>query len=117
MANAKYRIQGNNKIPNYEPELDIDVDDRYEAYHKPIPEPTPYEDGLITWFIAFGVREKASLKDANVNYEVTLKALPTGKRLFVLHSGKPHEITPQDAGKGRIKFTLNVGDPPAGIFP
>ena len=117
MATTKYRIKGNDKISKYDSELEIDVDDRYEAYSKPIPEPTPYENGLITWFNAFGVREKASRKDANVTYEVIRRTPPTTKRLFVLYDGKPHEIKPENADKGRVKFTLNVGDPPVGYFP
>lgn len=117
MANIKYKMVGNDKIPNYQSEIEIDVDDRYEAYSKPIPEPTPFEDGFITWFNAFGVREKTSRKDANVTYNVVLHALPAGKRLFVLYDGKPQEIKPESAGRGRIKFTLSVGDPPTGIYP
>jgi hypothetical protein len=46
-----------------------------------------------------------------------LQALPTGTRLFALYDGKPNEIKAQDAGKGRVKFTLNVGDPPIGKYP
>lgn len=117
MANIKYKMIGNDRIPNYSSELEIDVDDRYEAYSKPIPEPTPFEDGFITWFNAFGVREKASLKDANVTYNVTLRALPAGKRLFVLYDGKPQEITPKAAGRGKIQFSLSIGDPPTGAYP
>jgi hypothetical protein len=117
MPNAKYKIRGNNKIPNYDSELDIDVDDKYEAYSKPIPEPTPYQGGVITWFNAFGVREKASRKNANVTYTVTLQMPPAGKRLFALYDGEPHEIATQEAGRGKVRFTLSVGDPPTGYFP
>ncbi|HMB24701.1 MAG TPA: hypothetical protein VKP08_17775 [Anaerolineales bacterium] len=117
MANAKFQIKGNNRIPNFDSRVEIDVDDKHEAYSKPIPEPTPFEDGFITWFNAFGVRNKASLKDADITYTVTLQAPPAGKRLFALYSGKPNEIKPEDAGKGRIKFTLSVGDPPIGHYP
>ena len=117
MAKAKYQFAGNNRIPNHDSRLEIEVDDTHEAYDKPIPEPTPFEDGFITWFNAFGVREKVSLKNANITYTVTLQALPAGKRLFALYDGKPQEITPKAAGKGKIKFTLNVGDPPLGSYP
>jgi hypothetical protein len=110
-------IQGNSKIPNFVSTLEIDVDDKYEAYSKPIPEPTPYKDGLIIWFSAFGVREKTSRKDADIAYEVTLQTLPNGKRLFALYGSEPHEIATRDAGKGKIKFTLSVGDPPLGAYP
>jgi hypothetical protein len=117
MANKKFTIQGNTKIPNFASALEIDVDEKYEAYSKPIPEPTPYQDGVIIWFSAFGVRDRTLRKDADVTYEVTLQALPKGKRLFVLYGGEPHEITARDAGKGKIKFTLSVGDPPTGAYP
>lgn len=117
MANTKYQFAGNNKIPNYDTRLEIDVDDKYEAYSKPIPEPTPYEDGFIIWFNAFGVREKASLKNANITYTVTLQAPPAGTRLFALYDGKPQELKTEAASKGKIKFTLDVGDPPVGRYP
>jgi len=117
MANAKYKIKGNNKIRDYDSELEIDVDDKYEAYSKPIPEPTPYQDGFITWFNAFGVKEKSTGKDANVTYKVTLRSFPSGKRLFALYDGEPHEIKTEPAGNGKVKYTLNVGDPPNGLFP
>lgn len=117
MPNAKYKIKGNNKIPDYDSELEIDVDDKYEAYSKAIPEPTPYEGGTITWFNAFGVREKSTRKDKDITYRVTLQALPAGKRLFALYGGEPHEIATENAGNGKIRFTLSVGDPPTGAGP
>ena len=118
MANAKYKVKGNKKIPNYDSELEIDVDDKYEAFSKAIPgEPTPIPGGVITWFNAFGVRAKSTGRNADVTYMVTLQALPAGKRLFAFYGGEPHEIATQDAGNGKIKFTLNVGDPPTGAGP
>jgi hypothetical protein len=117
VANEKYKLKGNNKIPDYDSELEIDVDNKYEAYSKPIPEPTPYQDGFITWFNSFGVREKRSRKDADVTYQVTLRGLPAGKKLFALYGGQPHEITTEDAGNGKVRFTLSVGDPPTGAYP
>ena len=117
MANEKYKIKGNNKIPDFDSELEIDVDDKYEAYSKPIPEPTPYQGGYITWFNAFGVREKASGKNADVIYKVTLEALPAGKRLFALYGREPHEIVPDAVGNKKVRFTLSVGDPPTGFYP
>jgi hypothetical protein len=95
MATTKYKIKGNDKIPNYNSEVEVEVDDGYEAYSKAIPDPTRYKDGVITWFNAFGVREKTSHKDANVTYEVILHALPAGKKLFALYVSKPHEIAIQ----------------------
>ena len=118
MANVKFKIKGNKKIPNFDSELEIEVDDKYEAYSKAIPEErTPYRDAFITWFNAYGVREKSNGKDADVTYTVTLQALPPNKQLFALYGGEPHEIIVEEAGRGRVKFTLNVGDPPTGISP
>jgi len=119
MANQKYKIKGNNKIPDYDSELEIDVDDKYEAYSKDIPEPTPYggKNQYIIWFNAFGIREKANGKNADVAYTVALQALPQGKKLFVLYGGEPHEIKPERREDGRDHFPLNIGDPPTGSFP
>jgi hypothetical protein len=117
MANMKHTIKGRAHLPNHNPDLDIEVDDQYEPYSKPIPGPTPFEDGFITWFNAFGVREKKSGRNFNIQYKVTLQALPVGKRLFYLHNNQPQEITPEDAGSGKIRFTLSIGDPPIGSFP
>ena len=117
MANTKYKIKGNNKIPNYDSEIEIDVDNKYEAYSKDIPEPTPYQGFTITWFNSFGVRNKSTGKNAKVTYTVKLKKLPTGKRVFALYGGEPHELSTEDAGNGNIKFTLSIGDPPIGMGP
>lgn len=117
MANAKYKVKGNTEIPNYDSELEIEIDDKYEAYNKPIPDPTPFQNGVITWFNAFGVREKASGKDTDVTYKVTLQALPAGKQLYALYGDQPHEIELHEAGNGKVRFTLNVGDPPTGMYP
>ena len=115
MANEKFKLKGNNKIPDYDSEVEVDVDNKYEAYSKEIPEPTQYQGITITWFNAFGVREKSTGKDADVAYKVTLQAPPAGKKLFALYGGGPHELTTEDAGHRKIKFTLNVGDPPIGM--
>jgi hypothetical protein len=117
MANAKFKIRGKGNIPSYDTDLEIEVDDKYEAYSKPVPDPTPFENGFITWFNAFGVREKASGQDASIPYKVTLQALARGKRLFYLYKNQPHEITVQDAGGGKVRFSLDIGDPPTGQYP
>ena len=117
MANGRFKIKGKGNIPNYDTDLDIEVDDKYEAYSKVVPDPTPFENGFITWFNAFGVREKATLKDANIQYKVTLQALPSGKRLFYLYQNRPHEIRVENAGNGQVQYTLDIGDPPNGTYP
>jgi len=115
MANEKFKIKGNKKIPDYDSEVEIDVDNKYEAYSKDVPEPTQYAGITIIWFNAFGVREKSNHKDADVTYKVTLQAAPAGKKLFALYDGEPHELTTEDDSHGKVKFTLNVGDPPIGM--
>ena len=121
MANAKYKIKGNNKIPNYDSEVEIDVDDKYEAYSKPIPpDPTPIPGGQVIWFNNFGIREKSSKNNADVTYTGTLQALPTGKKLFALYPGNavPHEVPTNPIGNsGKVSFTLSIGDPPTGAGP
>lgn len=117
MADGKFKIKGKGNIPNYDTDLEIEVNDKYEAYSKPIPDPTPYQNGFITWFNAFGVREKTTGRDANVHYKVTLQELPAGKRLFYLYNNEPVEVTTENAGQGKVKFTLDIGDPPTGQFP
>lgn len=127
---AKFKIKGEKKIADYDdPDIEVEVDDRYEAYPKAIPqEQTPYEGFLITWFNNFGVREKPKKSggkpgpDANITYKVKLKKLPEGKRLFALYKdpddiARVHELTIEDDRAGNIKFTLNVGDPPIGTGP
>jgi len=48
MANSKFKIKGKGDIPNYDTDLEIEVNDKYEAYSKPIPDPTPFKNGFIT---------------------------------------------------------------------
>lgn len=117
MADESYRIKGMGNIPGFETDLEIEVDNRFEAYSKPVPDPTPFEDGQITWFNAFGIRDRVTLGDANVPYKVHLQKPPQGRRLFVFYEDTPHEITPQETGEDRVMFTLDIGDPPTGLFP
>ena len=121
MANAKYKVKGNNKIPNYDSEVEIEVDDKYEAYSKPIPpDPTPIPGGQVTWFNNFGIREKSTGKNADVTYSGTIQSLPTGKKLFALYPGNavPQEVPTNPIGSsGKVRFTLSIGDPPTGAGP
>lgn len=120
MANAKYKIKGNNKIPNFDSDIEVDVDDKYEAYSKTIPQeqtPIPGGGGYITWFNAYGVREKGASHNADVPYSVTLSALPAGKTLFALYGGQPHRVPTNPHSPGKIIFTLSIGDPPLGSGP
>ena len=122
MANEKYKIKGNNKIPNYDSEVEIEVDDKYEAYSKPIPDqPTPLPNGgQVTWFNNFGIREKSTGRNADVTYTGTVQALPAGQMLFTILPGNsvPQEVTTDPVGNtGKVRFTLSVGDPPVGSGP
>ncbi len=117
MPDRKFKMKGKRNIHNHDTDLDIDVDDKYEVYSKPVPDPTPFENGFITWFNAFGVREKTNKKDANIRYKVALQKPPEGKRLFYLHKDVPHEVTPEDDVSGKVRFFLEIGDPPTGFYP
>ena len=123
-AGSKKNLQNIPDYADYQPDLDIDFDDpsdQFEAYEKDIPEPTTHGRGTIKWFNAFGVRDKKSKKDVDKNiveYTVTLHRLPAGKTLFYLDTDGAHEVESlQDAGNGRVSFTLSIGDPPTGAFP
>jgi hypothetical protein len=123
MAKEKFKVKADKeKIPGYDSELEIEVDDKYEAYFKGnIPDPTQYTDEsgtiTVTWFNNFGVREKKSKKDENVEYTVRLNKLPAGKMLFVMYDGTTHKIQATDDDNNKSKFTLSVGDPPVGSGP
>lgn len=118
---GKVKLKGKN-VPGYDSEIEVDIGSdhakKYDVVSKTIPDPTPYGSGTITWFNAFGVKEKSTGKDAGINYTVTLSALPAGKtKLFALVNKIPQELEIKSGGSGKIKFTLNIGDPPVGFFP
>jgi len=131
MGTKKVPVEGKKDIPGFaNTDVEIEVDDAYEVVKKNIPAPTPYPTGTskdkITWFNAFGIKGRDG-NYANVNYTVRLviSNLPANKRLFVLLSDGPNEIT-SETGNGKIKykdnngfreFNLNVGDPPVGTYP
>jgi hypothetical protein len=119
-AGGKVKLKGKN-IPGYDSEIEVDIGSdnvsKYDVVSKEIPAPTPYEGGTITWFNAYGVKDKKTGKYASISYTVTLSSLPTGKRLFVLLPTGIEEIYPKVSGSGKVKFTLAIGDPPMGYGP
>lgn len=121
MAGGKFKIKGNNKIAGYNSEIEVDIGDNFAAHEvteKPIPDPTPYEGGTITWFVAFAVREKSNGAYADIPYTVTLNELPKGKtKLYALLPSGIKEMDVKVGGSGKIKFELAVGDPPLGMYP
>jgi hypothetical protein len=137
MAKEKFNVKADkDNIPGYDSELEIEVDSTYEAYFKgSIPAPSQYTDDsgtiTITWFNNFGIREKKSKKDTNVEYTVKLKKVPAGKRIFVKTiNGNAIEVTSKksndpdneklkysDAGGGKIIFSWDEGDPATGQAP
>ena len=123
MAKKIFKVKADKEIiPDYDSELEIEVDDTYEAYFKGnIPAPSQYTDEsgtiTVTWFNNFGIRDTKSKEDKDVEYTVKLKKLPTGKMLFVMYGGATHKIQTTDDDKNKIKFTLSVGDPPVGVGP
>jgi hypothetical protein len=119
-SDGKFKIKGKN-IPGYDSEIEVDIGSdhakNYDVVSKTIPEPSPYEGGKITWFNAYGVKEKATGKYADISYTVTLSALPAGKKLFALLPSGIQEIPTKAGGRGKVKFTLAIGDPPLGYWP
>jgi hypothetical protein len=120
-SDGKFKIKGKN-LPGYDSEIEVDIGSdnakKYEVVSKEIPAPSSYEGGTITWFNAYGVKEKSSGKYAKISYTVTLSALPSGKtKLFALINKVPQKLDFKETGSGKIKFTLAVGDPPVGIWP
>ena len=120
-SDGKFKIKGKH-IPDFDSDIEVDIGSNNAGNHdvtdKPIPDPTPYDGGTITWFVAFAVKEKSNGHYANLTYTVTLNALPKGKtKLFALVDGAPQELHTSSAGSGKIKFTLDVGDPPTGYWP
>jgi hypothetical protein len=119
-SDGKFKIKGKN-IPGYDSEIEVDIGSdhakKYDVVSKNIPEPSPYEGGKITWFNAYGVKEKTTGKYADISYTVTLSALPAGKKLFALLPSGIQEIPTKAGGSGKVKFTLAIGDPPLGYWP
>lgn len=118
---GKFKIKGKN-IPGYDTEIEVDIGAGNEANHevtdKPIPDPTPYEGGTITWFVAFAVKERSNGAYADIPYTVTLNELPKGKtKLFAQLPTGITELDVKAGGSGKIKVDLAVGDPPMGYYP
>ena len=119
---APKTIKGKTNIPGFITDLDVDVvDEQYEAYDKDLPKDLPRETKNwenITWFNNFGVRRKNGTDEKTVpQYRVFLQKLPEGKKLCAYYNGVVNDVPVQNAGPGRIVFTLNVGDPPSGYYP
>jgi hypothetical protein len=119
---ARKTIKGKVSIPGFNTDFDVDVvDDQYEAYDKELPKDLPKQtkngEG-ITWFNNFGVRKKNGPEEKSVpQYRVYLQKLPEGKTLCAYYNGTVNDVAVDDAEPGKIVFTLNVGDPPAGYYP
>ena len=66
------------------------------------------------WFICFSVKAKKGGGYADMGYTLTLDALPAGTKLYYYYNNKANPLSYEDAGNGRIKATVPVGDPPVG---
>ena len=117
---GKYKIKGKS-IAGYDSEIEVDIGiegaKNHKVVSKEIPDPTPYDGGTITWFNAYGVKDKNNDKFADIQYTVTLNKLPEGKKLFLKLPTGIVEQTTEPAGNGKIKFNLALGDPPTGYGP
>lgn len=93
------------------------VQDKYEAYDKPLPSGI---DPNINWLGNFGIKEKDSGKklDGKVpKYEIQTPDID-GKKLFFWSESKKNEVPGQKTvKKGNKKYRLgelDLGDPPIG---
>jgi hypothetical protein len=66
------------------------------------------------WFICFSVKAKKGGAYANMDYTLTLDAPATGTKLYYYYNNKANPLSYADAGNGRVKATVPVGDPPVG---
>jgi hypothetical protein len=115
-------IKGKVSIPEFDTDIEVDVTDaQYEAYDKELPKNLPKETvnkETITWFNNFGVRHKNGTNERTVpHYKVRIQMLPEGEKLCAYYNNAVNDIPVQDAGQNKIEFTLDVGDPPIGIYP
>jgi hypothetical protein len=127
-------VNGKGNIPGFNTNVDIIVADEYEGYAKPISDPPDTwqvgnETLKIRWFNIFGIRESNSKKEvAQITYDVVIQRpqLADGTRLRVFYLRKNRqnkdeivEITSSlvDFDRDHVKFTLDIGDPPIGMYP
>jgi hypothetical protein len=121
-VSGKYTIKGKNNR-NLEVELDGNTNDFIVEEFDPdldsIREKAPNIPDNIDWFACFSVYNRKNGKKsgyANVKYHVSLDAsvLPSGKKLYAYYNNRVNELSYTTEGN-KIKFSLNVGDPPVGI--
>ena len=116
-ANGKFTITGRRNI-----DIDLGNNDvsKFVVVQKDMDPTVPAQWNGVTidWFVSFGVRVRNADGShgnfAAITYNVTLDPIPAGKRLFAFYNGRVQQLTFQAAGN-KIRFSLNVGDPPVGI--
>jgi len=120
-ANRRFVIRGKRAV-----ELDLGSHNltQYVVVQKDIDPHVPAEwNGIkIDWFVSFGIRHRKPDNTAgdfaNIPYTVILDALQPGQRLFAYYNNTVHELAFKPVGKsGKIKVSLDVGDPPLGCGP
>ena len=118
-ARGHFSISGGRNV-----EVDLGANDpaQFAVLDKELDPALPKEfNGIsIQWFAAFGIRHIKADKTlgdyADINYTVTLDALPAGKHLFLYYGGQIHEQAFETSGT-KTRFNLAVGDPPIGFGP
>jgi hypothetical protein len=102
------------------------LDEKYHVAEKELPpdlmtKHTHHEGRPIHWVTNFGYRHKASgaavAGQLEESYEVELERHehPDARLVFFDGTGvQPLEMRPSDTAPGKVKASLNLGDPPIG---
>ena len=85
--------------------------------------PSEYEGQTITWICNFAVKSKGiELKKGGPSYSVSVNlpdSLGTTERNICVYDPDDKKLNVKGKGIGKdvVKFNLDFGDPPVGIFP
>ena len=102
------------------------LDDKYSVAEKDLPadlatKHTHYNGRQVHWITNFGFQHKATGATAATrleeSYDIELDAPPEAQAQHVYFDGtavQPLPTRPSDATPGKVKATLDLGDPPIG---
>lgn len=122
-------VHGRGNILDFNTNVDIEVADGYEGYVKNVPAPkSEWKVGKetlnIRWFNIFGIRKIGGEEVDEITYDVIMQKpqLPNGTRLRVFYYKKSTDEVIEvkvfnNVDADHVKFTLDIGDPPTGVYP